>query len=170
MLKSTKKTKQTQKLKTEPTRSGILRLTIWIWSLTQCQEVHDGEVHLQDGGALPVHDGQAGSPPHRVVGQTPRQNHERVSAVGRKRRRSGFFRSLCNFAVVMRCWALEPAVNGWGGTRRFLRSPPEILWPHSERIHDGRRILLNYNDGYIKFCPLITDRKSGAIIRSVMIY
>ena len=54
--------------------------TIGVGGLTECEEVDDGVVHLQHGGALPVHHGETGPPAHRVVGQTPGQDHEGLPA------------------------------------------------------------------------------------------
>ena len=54
--------------------------TIGVGGLTECEEVDDGVVHLQHGGALPVHHGETGPPAHCVVGQTPGQDHEGLPA------------------------------------------------------------------------------------------
>lgn len=54
--------------------------TVGVGSLAQGEEVNDGVVHLQDGGTLPVHYCQTRPPAHRVVGQTPGEDYEGLTA------------------------------------------------------------------------------------------
>lgn len=64
-----------------PARDGPFgERTVGVGSLAEGEEVHDGVVHLQDGRALPVHDGQAGPPAHRIVGEAPREDDEGLPA------------------------------------------------------------------------------------------
>lgn len=60
------------------------------------------------------------------------------------------------YSILSGCYEM---LNGWGGMWKSLLLPPEILCPHFESTGDGRCILFNYNEHYIKFCPLIPDKK-----------
>lgn len=95
------------------------------------------------------------SPPCR---RTDLQTEPWTGLCGQRKQRCLNFLLMQYFVLVMRSFALKSAVNGWGGTWRILLLPPEILCPHSERMHDGRRILFNYNEAYVKWCPLKTEK------------
>lgn len=59
-----------------PEKYQVKPLTVWVWCLTECEEVYNRIVHLQHSSTLPVHYRQTRPPAHRVVRQTTRKDYE----------------------------------------------------------------------------------------------
>lgn len=89
--------------------SAALQLTIWIRSFTQCQEIDYGVVHLQDSGAFSMHHSQTGSPPHCIVRQASRQDHEWIPGIRENRHLTAPFNM---FHFVTRSYKFQSALNG----------------------------------------------------------